>query len=393
MLYCSKLLKYIRNMEQKNRYIDNTEALNTLIQDLEGSILLALDTEFIREKTYSAQLCLLQISNGNISACVDPFACESLEPLFDFIYQTDITKIFHAGRQDLEIFFDLRGELPQPIFDTQLATTVLGQGDQIGYERLVKHYLNISLDKSQTRTDWSQRPLTPEQLDYAANDVIYLWKIYPLILQDLDQQQRLDWLDEDFQELSSPTTYQVDLDNIWKKVKGTQRLSGKRLCVVRALAKWREQQAQQSNQPRRWILSDEKIILLAQKTPDQANKVKQLLASKEGDPDYSVQLAEIIQLAKKCSESESPITDKIILTNELSALVDITLGVIKTLGSQHNISPTQLATRKDIEKLVYGDNDIPLFKGWRRIIAGKKIISLLQGSLKISVKQKQLQLE
>jgi ribonuclease D len=173
------------------QFVNSSEQLEKLCQQLSGCHWMALDTEFMREKTYSPQFCLLQIATSDCVACIDPLAIDSLDPLLDIIYRTDIVKIFHASRQDLEIFYNLRGAVPSPIFDTQIAAPILGQADQIGYANLVKALLSVDLQKTHSRTDWSHRPLSPEQLEYAADDVVYLAQLYKGMTEQLQESGEL----------------------------------------------------------------------------------------------------------------------------------------------------------------------------------------------------------
>src|SRR5690554_3174207 len=179
-------------------YIDSDDALLQFCNAVQGSKWLAIDTEFLREKTYYPQLCLIQLANDDVIACVDPLAINNLKPLLDLLYHPEITLVFHAARQDLELLYLLQNALPKNLFDTQLAATFLGDGDQIGYGNLVKQRLGVNLDKAHSRADWMQRPLSKEQLEYAADDVRYLRELYHQMSADLEKQQRSEWLKEDF---------------------------------------------------------------------------------------------------------------------------------------------------------------------------------------------------
>jgi ribonuclease D len=214
------------------RYVASRSDLDDLCEQLAGSPWLAVDTEFHREKTYYPELCLVQVANDDIIACVDPLAVDDLSPLMDLFYSPNTTLVFHAARQDLELFFLLRNALPPNIFDTQLAATVLGYGDQIGYGNLVKQCLNVDLDKAHARTDWRQRPLSPAQIEYAADDVRYLRELYHQLHDKLITTKRLAWLDDDFATLSSVNTYQEDPNSSWLRIKGAGKLKGQQLAVL-----------------------------------------------------------------------------------------------------------------------------------------------------------------
>ena len=199
-------------------FVDTESGLAELCEKLRGQPVLALDTEFLREKTYYAQLCLLQVAAEGVIACIDPLAVD-LDPLLDIIYDPNVVKVMHSARQDMEIFFDLRGDVPRPLFDSQIAATLMGFGEQVGYANLVQQMLEVTLDKIATRTDWSQRPLDAEQISYAADDVRYLFTLYHQQVELLSSKGRLSWLQDDFDAMSDRTTYAPHPENLWKRVK------------------------------------------------------------------------------------------------------------------------------------------------------------------------------
>ena len=243
-------------------YIDDAAALTACCAMLSNSTWLALDTEFIRDSTYYPQLCLLQISNGTIAACIDPLALDTiaaLEPLLDILYNPQIVKVWHAARQDLEIFQHRWNRIPTPLFDTQLAAGILQYGSQIGYANLVKQCLDIDLPKDQTRTDWAARPLGEQQIRYALDDVVYLGTVYQQLQavmttaqhQQLDKQQTV---------LLEPETYAPEPANVWRKIKGRKLLRGAQQRTLQALAAWRENQARRHNLPRKWLMTDQDMV-------------------------------------------------------------------------------------------------------------------------------------
>ena len=257
-------------------YIKTRDQLEDLCSRIKNSPWVALDTEFMREKSYYPKLCLLQLCNAELAAIVDPQALEDLEPLLGILHDQSMVKVFHAGRQDLEIFHCIWNKLPKPIFDTQLAATLLGYGEQIGYANLVHKLLQKTLDKVQTRTDWARRPLASEQLRYALDDVIYLAQIYQILQQQLQHQERENWLQEDFSYLVDPETYSVDPSREWQRVKGHQRLKGVELAVLQVLAAWREREAQKLDRPRRWILKDQLMLDISRRRPKQKQQLEKI---------------------------------------------------------------------------------------------------------------------
>ena len=257
-------------------HIDTPQGLERLCATLRDSPWLALDTEFMREKTYYPQFCLLQICNGEIAASVDPLALDELSPLLEILYDENIEKVFHAGRQDLEIFHHLWGRLPTPLFDTQPAAELAGLGDQIGYARLVHTLLDHQLEKGHTRTDWSRRPLRPEQLRYALDDVIYLTRIYLKLRESLGERRNDETLRKAFAQLADPTTYVIPPQDAWLRIKARKFLEGNQLAVLQALAGWRESEAMRADRPRGWILKNEALIELSRRHPTRPEQLKHI---------------------------------------------------------------------------------------------------------------------
>jgi ribonuclease D len=374
------------------QFIDTPAALSAFCQHIKHSPWLAIDTEFLREKTYHPQLCLIQIANTETIACVDPLAIEDLSELFEILYQANMTLVFHAARQDLELFYLLRNALPQQLFDSQLAATVLGYGDQIGYGKLVKECLNVDLDKSHSRTDWSKRPLDQAQIDYAADDVRYLRELYPILNSALETKGRQTWLDDDFAKLTDTKTYAPAADTIWRKIKGAGRLKGVQLAILQQLAKWREQQALQKNRPRRWILKDEVMIDLARIAPADNEKLHKIRGLEDKTINHHGQtLIDVIAQAKAIPREQWPeLKQPTPLSNEQEAVLDASMALLRHYCAEQSIAPAAVATRKDIELLVRGETDITLMTGWRREIVGQYLEQFLRGDLHISANLQQL---
>jgi ribonuclease D len=375
-------------------YIDTAQQLNQLCETLSRSDWYAVDTEFLREKTYYPQLCLIQIATDEVIACIDPIKLDNLDPLLEILYQDGKTVVFHAARQDLELLFQLRGALPASIFDTQLAATVLGYGDQIGYGSLVSQCLNVELDKAHSRTDWSLRPLSDAQLDYAADDVRYLCQLYQLMSEQLETKQRRSWLNEDFAELSKPELYQAELMSIWKKIKGAGRLKPSQLVVLQYLAAWREQEAIKRNKPRRWIIKDEVMLDMARFSPETIQQLAKIRGFEGRDADrHGKAILQAIQTAKAVDREHWPqIKKPKPLSSQQDAIVDCLMALLRRSCDQQSITPAAVAGRKDIESLVRGDEDTPLLHGWRFEIVGHELCDFLQGSTSIKVNENQLQI-
>ena len=257
-------------------YLIDQSALVEFCAELRGAPWLALDTEFIREQTYYPQLCLIQVASTDQIACIDPLALPSLDPLLEVLYDPTVTKVLHAAYQDLEIFYYLRGAVPMPIFDTQLAAAVLGYGNQMGYANLVQQILGVELEKTHTRVNWRQRPLAPEWLVYAADDVRYLRDIYRQQRAMLAARGELEGLVEHCAALADPARYQPQPQEAWRRIRDHQRLRGVQRAVLRALAAWREEQAVRDDRPRRWILHDGPLLDMARYMPADLESLAQI---------------------------------------------------------------------------------------------------------------------
>jgi len=360
------------------QFIDNNADLSVFCGKIKDSEWLAIDTEFVREKTYYPQLCLIQVSNGEHLACIDPIALENMEPLLELLYDEHITKVFHAASQDLEIFANLRNALPAPLFDTQIAAALLGHGNQISYAALVQAYFDIELDKSHSRTDWSRRPLSDAQIQYAADDVLYLGKLYGLLRDKLKQMDRQTWLDEDFVQLADVTRYQLNFDNAWQQLKGLDKFPSDKLVFAQALARWREEYAQQINKPKRWIIKDDILLAMAigpAKNNDDLDAAG--LISKTRDR-YGADWLKLLETASHVPEEQHPIRQRFErLTNEQRKLGKKIMKALQTIGEEHQIDPGLIATRKIVNQLVAGERDLALLKNWRNDLAGQKLLAII----------------
>lgn len=364
-------------------YIDTPQRLADLCQRIQGKPWLALDTEFLRETTYYPKLCLLQLACDDLAACIDPLALDDLSPLLALLYDPATTKVFHAARQDLEIFLHRWGRLPTPLFDTQAAAALMGIGDQVGYGALVEHLLEIKLEKGHARTDWARRPLDPQQIDYAYNDVIHLGEVYLKLRSALEHRGRLAWLDSDFAELADPATYIVEPAEAWKKVKGRQVLRGVQYAVLQRLAEWREQEAVASDRPRRRLLKDELMIDMARRMLKDLDQVARLHGMDDRDVTrWGPHWLTLIESGRNLPREQWPrehIPPKLSARQE--ALVDALSAALRLIANDHQLTPAALASRKEIEHLVAGDGKSPLLHGWRAAVAGRTLQALLAGSI------------
>jgi ribonuclease D len=370
------------------QYIDTPGQLATLCEQIKKEPWLALDTEFLREKTYYPKFCLLQIATPEWVVCIDPIALPQLESLFDAIYNPAIVKVFHSCRQDLEIFFQWTGKLPSPIFDTQVAAPLLGFQDNPGYAMLVSSLLSVNLNKAHTRADWSKRPLTEAELEYAADDVIYLCQIYQIMVQKLTALGRIDWLKNDFAELTNPALYKVDPETAWFKIKGKNKLTGKQLSIIQTLAQWREKIAQAEDRPKSWLLRDELLFDLAKLQPETVQELANVRGINERSVNrYGKELCQLITAAK--NRPPIPLHEKdrsAKKTQQEEAILDILTALVRVRAEENALNPTILASRKDLEELLSnGDDECPLLHGWRYTMAGKELVGLLKGELLLGI--------
>jgi ribonuclease D len=369
-------------------YINSPDQLAALCQLISQQPWIALDTEFLREKTYYPKFCLLQIASPEWVACVDPIAISDLSPLLEAIYNPNIVKVLHACRQDLEIFYQMTGKVPGPIFDTQIAAPLLGFQENPGYAMLVSSFLNINLNKAHTRTDWSIRPLSEDQIQYAADDVIYLCKIYTLMCTQLEKLGRRDWLNSDFDLLNNSELYQISPENAWLKIRGKNKLTGKQLSIMQTLTEWRERTAQQENKPRNWLLQDEFLLELAKLQPvTLAELAKIRNMSERTISRYGKVLCELIAVARQ--NPPKPLTEKERSgkkTQQHEAVLDVLSAVVRIRAEENSLNPVILASRKDLEELLFDDEDCLLLQGWRYNMAGKELQGLLRGEYVLSLK-------
>ena len=380
-------------MTSSIQYINTPAQLTALCQQIQQVAWLAVDTEFLREKTYYPKFCLLQLATPQWVACVDPLALPDLSELFAALYNPNLIKVLHSSRQDLEIFYQLTGKVPLPIFDTQIAAPLLGFQDNPGYAMLVSSLLSVNLNKAHTRADWSKRPLTTAEIEYAADDVIYLCQIYQLMTEKLTQLGRIDWLTQDFAQLANADLYDVKPEKAWLKIKGKNKLTGKQLSIIQAVTQWREHTAQQEDRPRSWLLRDELLFDIAKLQPQTLGELANIRGMNERTVSrYGAELCQLITEAK--SRAPLPLHDKerpAKKTQQQEAILDILTALVRIRAEENALNPSILASRKDLEHLLTDDDkDCPLLHGWRFSMAGKELVGLLAGELLLGIDAEKL---
>jgi ribonuclease D len=369
-----------RSMRDATLVMTN-ETLAAAVFRLQGATRLALDTEFMRESTYSPQLCLVQVASDADCYLVDPLAGLDLGPLLAVLADRTRPKILHAARQDLETLFNTSGAVPGPVFDTQVAAALLGLPPQVGYADLVARQLGHSIDKGQTRTDWSRRPLTDAQLAYAADDVHHLLQLHTDLAAALEARGRAHWHAAECASLEEPGLYRTEPTDAWRRLKGLGRLKPAEQAVARALAGWREQRAVAADKPRGWILTDEALYALATLAPATTAELEQVRAlppsviRKRGD-----ELLELVRAARESADQGGPqpaATQR--PTPEQTRRIGALQQRVRDVAASLEISPEILATRRDVEGMVLGSPEhSALLRGWRREVIGLQLLELLQ---------------
>lgn len=289
---------FIRKIPIEIQYVDTPRQLEALCRVIQNSPYLALDTEFFRQRTYYPQLCLIQVATDDVVACVDPQALDGLGDFLDIIYQPEVVKIFHSAYQDLEIFYNLRQELPPNVLDTQIVAEHLGYRKHMGYGNLVDEVLGVTLDKSLSRTDWRERPLSEAQIQYAADDVIYLLALHKKFEASSSDITNRPAMEQKLSQLSEAAPYRDAPTLAWKKIKALKKISGFELSAAKALAQWREHTAQERDYPKSWVLSDAELIQISVNLPGSLSDLSNVRGLKVGTHKrYGRQIMEVIESA------------------------------------------------------------------------------------------------
>jgi len=372
--------------------ITTTADLATFCQEAAKRPYVTVDTEFLRERTYYSKLCLVQLAyqddDSDDAVLVDPLADGlSLEPLYDLFRDEGCVKVFHAARQDLEIFHVDAGLIPTPLFDTQVAAMVCGFGDQAGYETLVRKIAKSSLDKSSRFTDWSRRPLTDAQKTYAVGDVTYLRDIYEYLSDRLRQSGRQKWVAEEMAVLNDPATYRVDPENAWMRVK-TRNNSGRFLAIVRELARFREIYAQERNIPRNRVFKDDALVEIAATKPQTEQDLgrSRLLLREARRGDIAAGILEGVKAGLAVPNADVPRVDKSREKLQVNpAIADMLRVLLKAKADQEGVAQKLLASSQDLDALAAGERQIPALKGWRREVFGSDALELCEGKVALAV--------
>jgi ribonuclease D len=339
----------------------------------------------MRETTYWPKLCLIQAGGPDVEAAIDPLAEGlDLKPFLDVLANPKVEKVFHAARQDLEIFFNL-GVMPTPLFDTQIAAMAAGFGEQVAYDALVRQMLKVDLDKSSRFTDWARRPLTSAQFEYALADVTYLAKLYPKLRERLEAEGRLAWVASEMQALADPANYDVNPENAWKRLK-PRKHAPKYLAVFKSVAAWRERTAQQRDQPRGRILKDEAIDEIATQAPTDADALNRLRSVPKGfsGSRFGPDLLDAVKTALDAPDDYAPVLDKPKANGgpPNGAVVELLKVLLKARAEDAGVASKLIATMADLEKIASDDDaDTPALQGWRLEAFGEDALKLKRGEI------------
>jgi len=373
--------------------LTTTDELQELCVALAREPFVALDTEFMRDRTYWPKLCLIQLAGEERHAAVDPLASGlDLAPLFELLADPMVVKVFHAARQDIEIFYNLTGRVPTPLFDTQLAAMVCGYGEEVGYETLVAQLVKARIDKSSRFTDWERRPLSPQQLAYALADVTHLRTVYQKLEQRLEETGRSSWVAQELAGLTSPATYQQPPEDAWKRLKVRSR-DPRFLAIVQALAAWRERAAQARDLPRNRVLRDDLLLEVAANRPitlEQLMKLRRINLDRRSAP----AVVEAIRTALAVPQAELPKAEPPPKpVRGLGPLIDLLRVLLKLKCEEHHVAQRLVATTADLEAIAAeATPEVPALKGWRYEVFGRAALALKQGELGLAIRDGRLAL-
>lgn len=370
--------------------ITTTEDLHAFCERLKGAEFITVDTEFMRERTFWPKLCLVQVANMDEAAAIDPLAeGMDLQPLFDLLDASETVKVFHAARQDLEIFHYLMGHLPAPVFDTQVAGMVCGFGDQVGYETLVARLTRARLDKGSRFTDWSLRPLSQRQIDYALSDVTHLRQVYAKLKKRVDASGRGGWLEEEMATLCDTATYEPEPLEIFRRIK-TRNGNGRFLAVLREVTAWREHEARNRDVPRNRILRDESLVEIAHHTPSTTEDLartrglgRKLAEGTAGDQILAAVARGLAVPDNECPEPEG----KRDVPRGVAPVADLLKVLLKMKCDKEDVAQKLVASSADVDRIAAdGENaDVRALHGWRRQLFGEDALRLRNGELSLAI--------
>lgn len=375
------------------KYITTTAELEIVCNRLQNADFVTVDTEFLRDNTYYPLLCLIQIADDHDAHAIDPLAEDmDLSAFWDLMKNPDIIKVMHACRQDMEIMFNEMQSLPTPVFDTQVAASVCGFGDSVGYETLVNKIAKKSIDKSSRYTDWSRRPLTDKQLDYAIGDVTHLRKIYSYLSTRMNDKGRYNWMDDEMSILTSESTYNIDPKAVWKRVK-VRTNNARFLGVLTQIAEWRELQAIERNIPRNRVCKDDVLLEICAHPPKKAEDLDKIRGLSKGfsRSKGGIALMSFIEAGMAIPDDELPKVARSKPRKSPPPMVDLLKVLLKIRCTEEGVAPRLVASSADIEAIALDpEAEIKAVSGWRYDIFGKDALALINGKMALTSDQGQI---
>lgn len=375
-------------------YISTNQDLAAFCERARAFEAVAVDTEFLREKTYHPRLCLVQIATPGESVAIDPLAIDDLSPLAELMVDESVVKVFHACSQDMEVMLSSVGALPAPIFDTQVAAAFLGERQQISYGALVQTFCGVSLPKTESLTDWSRRPLTDKQIEYAIDDVRYLIVAYTEMMARLREQGRVDWVLDELRPLAAERHYRADRHDAFRKVKRINSCSRHQLGIARELAAWREDRAERRNIPRKWVMSDDTLLALVKRNPVRVEEFRSIRGTEqlsERDVDGALMA---IKRGSSCPHDRLPVLVRghKAIPPELESVTDLMYALIRLVSERSGVATSVIASRDDLAEYVEHPEQSRLREGWRFELVGSRLDDLLNGNMGLTVKDRRIEI-
>ncbi|MFK7927767.1 MAG: ribonuclease D [Myxococcota bacterium] len=368
--------------------LTTSEAIASFCQDLRSGPFVTVDTEFLSEKRFRPLLCLIQLGTPGHAAAIDPLVPGlDLTPVAEILGDPNILKVFHAGSQDVGIFLHVLDVLPAPLLDTQVMASVCGFGNQVGYASLCSQLLGVQIDKTNQATDWSLRPLTDDQVEYAIGDVTHLCHLFTTLSDKLEEMGRSGWIAEEHAALANPASYALSPDEAWRRIR-VRRPKPRTLAVLRALASWREKTASRRNKPRGWVVHDDALVEIAEQlptTPQELERVRRLGKSTASGGDGRQILAEVEQALASPKNTWPKAEAKPNLTGGQKALVLVLQALLELRCAQHDVGTNLVAVQSELRDLVLGQHDgVRALTGWRAEVFGTDALALLAGELRLT---------
>lgn len=374
-------------------YISTSDELSAFCERIGKERVIAVDTEFLRERTYYPKLCLVQVGTASEIGAIDPILIKDLSPLASIFADERVTKVFHACGQDLEVILDGMGVACTSVFDTQVAAAFLGMRQQVSYASLVEAYAGVRLPKAESLTDWSRRPLDPEQLAYAEDDVRYLPAIYESMIEQLVEKDRLSWVQPEIAEVCDPSHMHRDPRMAYLRLKRSSSLTRRQLAIAREVCAWREKTAASHDIPRKWVLSDEVVVEVCKRAPRTRDRLRKIRGTDQLAEKDVRDLLEMVQVGEGVPASECPQQERHSHPSpELESVVDLMIALVRVVSEKSGIATQLIATRDDLVEFAQDRSKSRLASGWRYELAGRQLESLLEGSVGLTVRDGRIEL-